>query len=275
MYCKKCGAQIADDADFCQKCGTKQSAETISSKETPVEQLASSIGQIQMNNMNKTLRLPVIIVLVLTMLTPFYKIFSIPIAETISSYYFKDIGIDTSFSFIGYAKLLFFITKEGGDVSIVLYLPVIIYSIILLGVVLAFYNMVNLYKENYEYNVDFWRYSKSANRLMVIDNIFLAAAVHIMNVSLRDETLPITIDIFKVNTLLYVILGVNIVLWLLSENQFKSASELYEKGTKLSSSAKKDIEKKVSSYSGTWTCSSCGDVNPTTTKICRGCGKYK
>lgn len=31
----------------------------------------------------------------------------------------------------------------------------------------------------------------------------------------------------------------------------------------------------TSNSSGMWTCSDCGDTNPSSSRICRGCGKYK
>lgn len=37
MYCKNCGAKIADDATFCSSCGTKQGETTIASKDLSVK----------------------------------------------------------------------------------------------------------------------------------------------------------------------------------------------------------------------------------------------
>ena len=40
MYCTKCGAEMQDDAVFCQKCGTKVSASEQTSTETTQQEVA-------------------------------------------------------------------------------------------------------------------------------------------------------------------------------------------------------------------------------------------
>lgn len=278
MYCKKCGTQIADDAEFCQKCGTKQNeAVKTSSSTTPVSQVTSAVGNALSSEMHILLRMPILIALLVVMITPFLNIYSIPIADTGIKYYIGDIGIDTSFSLFGYAKLLHFLIKQGGNPNkiLIIILPVIIYFLLWgISAYKVFYAIKEYMGKNHN-TFTFWSFIKTCGIVMTIDNIFLIVCNSILTKALNSiHRLPIDIEIIKISTLVYVMIGLSVIISIISDKQYKNSWESYKRNSKEARITNTPPVKQVVTGK-TWICKECGDVNPSTTHICRGCGKYR
>lgn len=81
MFCRKCGAQLEEDAKFCEKCGTptgaepmpeedKQSSatETVETSETPPKKPKKTMGKIIKTIIGRTLLIIILLIAILLLL---------------------------------------------------------------------------------------------------------------------------------------------------------------------------------------------------------------
>lgn len=281
MFCYKCGAQVNNNAAFCSDCGTKLNGNDL--------QPVSNNNQMNSKNdlydySNSKYKLPMMIANLIILFCPFIKLYSIPALGAVQRYLIGETIVDTSFSFWGWAKILFSVKKEGSDVSNILIIPVVAYSIIYLITAYNYIKMIDHYKANGMKDDDFWETSKRISKYMLIDDILMIAMTYLVNwafASTMNEKIGASVDVLELNPIIYLFTVGCIILVNVSSAQVSVVTK--ERDLKMQNNRKSMLDtahkthrSATAAYSqSTWVCSACNEVNPSNSMICRSCGKYK
>ncbi len=285
MFCSKCGKKLNNGDSFCGECGAAVIAQ---SNDRPRDiyygNVPSAYDMIKKDNSysNSHFRFPMMIVLIVILCTPFYKVYSIPALEYAVNIFMSGSTIDSSFSFWGWFKLVKLLKDEGGEVSAVLTVPIVIYLGVFLIAAFNFVKVLDHYSNTGYGDADFWTRSKVVLGYMLGDNIAMAVMVYLVNLSLNDGlAMPIGINFLNLSPVIYALIIACIVFLAFADTQLRQViKEQNQKNSArnkelLKKEKQREVNSYVKKYDNEWVCMSCREVNPLSSSFCRSCGRYR
>lgn len=273
MYCKYCGAELKNDAQFCSKCGNTMGGGTTSP-----------------TGMAKVIAL---ILGFFCAIVPFFKTFEIPAVSWLMQ--FAGISGDGSFSFFGLLKIFYELTdgnmlevidelgaEEGGFIILLLVGVLIVIAILTIA---SYAGAVSLLTKNDSNSVQKgWRKMKgTAVGALGFEILQLIAYSILAYFSEGDSEYISFSDIISIKGIFYLELIIAITTIIISLHNYDSETLSQYREMKQMNHSNNEVKAQ-----NTWVCncgkrnginalncSACGKDNPNSSRVCKDCGYPK
>ena len=204
MFCGKCGKMIEENTSFCRYCGAKQIYNNPHKSDNQIYKNNSPNNlKIITEKNERYLKIPTIVGTLASFATPFYNLYSYN-WEKITPFPFWKLIRGSLGDNLGYDRYI-----------------VWIYFIIWIYGLNYIINIIKNYKSNNPFL--FWRNSKMANLLLLIDNISMVASFKISDLLSN----PSRYYILRMNNSIFFIIAVNITFYLISDKYYKISKHNY------------------------------------------------